>query len=376
MADDDSQDKSSKTEEATPRKLEDARKKGQVVQSREIGHFFMMLALTVIIALLAPSIMRDFMTLMRPFIAAPEALPASGVGLIDLTRSTLISILMLMIVPIVILISAALTPAILQNKFFFAVERIKPKLEKISPIKGLGRLFGLKAFVEFIKSFLKISIVATIAYLIVAPNFSDFVIANNMKTTSALDVFHGHLIRLLMSMTFFLLLISFFDYFYQRFEFMKNLKMSKQEVKDEYKQQEGDPQLKMKRKQIARERSQKRMMSNVPDADVVITNPTHYAIALKYDQGTMQAPSVVAKGADKVAKRIRELAEANKVPIMRNPIIARALFDTAEIDEEIPYQHYEAVAKIISYVYKLKGKQLKPSTPELDVTKNKPKNRK
>lgn len=369
MAGDDSQDKSSKTEEPTPRKLEDARKKGQVVQSREINHFFMMLAFTGIVSILAPYMGRDYINIMQPFLTKPDEIPMEGTAIISMVREVLVAVFILIAVPILILIIAALAPAIIQNKFFFALERIKPKLEKISPIKGFGRIFGLKAFVEFIKSIIKISIVALIAFFIVSPNYGQFVVTNNMVLLDALELLSKHVTRLLIAMTFFLLLLSFLDYFYQRFEFLKNLRMSKQEVKDEHRQQEGDPHMKSKRKQIARERAQKQMMANVPKADVVITNPTHYAIALKYEQGGMQAPTVVAKGVDKVALRIREIAENNKVPVLRNPPLARALYDTTDIDEEIPYTHYEAVAKIISYVYKLKGKRL--NQPSLSPTTGK-----
>lgn len=365
---DDSQDKSSKTEEPTPKKLEDARKKGQVVQSREIGHFFIILAFTGIVVMFAPSMARDFIAFMHHFLSQPDQIPMTSGAVTSLIRDMLGHLFSLIALPIVLLIAAALAPAVIQNKFFFALERIKPKLEKISPIKGFGRMFGLKAFVEFLKSVIKISLVAAIAFFVISPSYDQLVLTNNINIVDSLSLLSHHLLRLLLAVSFFLLLISFLDYTYQRFEFLKNLRMSRQEIKDEHKQQEGDPHMKAKRRQIARERAQNQMMANVPKADVVITNPTHYAVALKYEQGEMHAPTVVAKGVDKVAARIRESAEEHKVPIMRNPPLARALYDTTDIDEEVPVKHYEAVAKIISHVYKLKGKQLTPPAN----TRNKP----
>jgi flagellar biosynthesis protein FlhB len=174
-----------------------------------------------------------------------------------------------------------------------------------------------------------------------------------------LDLLYRMSIRISVAIALVMMVIALLDYFYQRFEYLKNLRMTKQEVKDEYRQQEGDPHIKSKLRQIRMERVRKRMLANVPKADVVITNPTHYAIALRYDPATMAAPVVVAKGVDKVAARIRSIAEENKIILYRNPPLARALYDHAEIDAEIPMEHYQAVAKIIGYVYRLKGKKLK-----------------
>ncbi len=358
---DDSQDESSKTEEATQRKLEEARKKGQVVQSREINHFFMMFALTLIVAAILPFTMRDTLRSMAPFITQPDVFDVSSTALSSVSNYVLKETLLLAIIPLLIFVIAALAPAIIQNKFFFASERIKPKLEKISPMKGFGRIFGMKAFVEFLKNMLKVIAIGIIAYAVVSPLYHLSVVTVDSSLASTLENTRYLAMRLMVALTAFIMLIAGIDYFYQRFQFLKSMRMSKQEVKDEYKQQEGDPQMKAKRKQIAREKAQKRMMANVPKADVVITNPTHYAVALMYQQGAMQAPKVVAKGVDAVALRIRELAEKSKVPVMRNPPLARVLYSTTEVDEEIPYEHYAAVAKIIGYVYKMKGKSMSPT---------------
>lgn len=381
MSDDDTQDKSSKTEEATPRKLEEARKKGQVVQSREISHFSMLFALTLIVMAVAPYTSRSLLNDLSIYVTAPDSFDTSSTALSAISNNVLSVTFFAMLVPMIVLVTAALTPAIVQNKFFFAVERIKPKLEKISPLKGFGRIFGMKAFIEFLKNMLKIIIIAVIAYFVIAPRYKYAAASVDMNIFNTLETVHHIALKLLIALTVFLMFLASVDYFYQRFQFMKSMRMSKQEIKDEYKQQEGDPQMKAKRKQIAREKVQKQMMANVPKADVVITNPTHFAVALIYEQGSMQAPRVVAKGVDMVALKIREIAEHHKIPIMRNPPLARVLYDTTDIDEEIPYEHYSAVAKIIGYVYKLKGKSLKPAatgtknTPPktIDIGKNKKK---
>ena len=227
----------------------------------------------------------------------------------------------------------------------------------------------MRSVVEFIKSLLKITIVGSVAYIVVHPNI-DYV--RLMPDEDIQDIMHylGAVTgKMLIGVTTVMFLIAALDYFYQRFEYMKNMRMTKQEIKDEYRQQEGDPHIKQKLRAIRRDRVRKRMMAEVPKSDVVITNPTHFAVALKYDEATMQAPKVLAKGKDKVALRIREIAEENKIPIVRNPPLARALYDNAEIDKEIPIEQYQAVAKVIGYVYKIKGKLKNPKAP---ITANAP----
>lgn len=349
-------DESSKTEEPSQRKIDEARKKGQMVSSREVNHFFMMLALTAFILLLAPAMGREVIRLLGPFITQPESIPMDGGGMKSLYRYLLGGVAMLMLLPTLITIIAAFAPAVVQRKWVFSAEQIKPKLEKISPLAGFKRLLGWRAIVEFLRNLLKIILIAAASLAAIWP-FRDRVVESlrngNFEALALTQWLSG---RILIATCAILFLLSLGDYLYQRFIFLKNLRMTKQEVKDEYKQQEGDPHIKGRVRQIRRERARKRMMANVPKADVVITNPTHYAVALQYDADKMPAPKLLAKGTDDVARRIREVAEKHKIPIMRNPPLARVLYDTTEIDEEIPVEHYQAVAKIIGYVYKLKGK--------------------
>jgi flagellar biosynthetic protein FlhB len=351
-----SEDDASKTEEPSQKKLEDARKKGQIAQSREVNHFFMMLALTFIIMVLFQPIGNETLRMFAPYIQRVDSLDISGTELRGVMLEVAINLILLLALPLLIALIAAFAPAIIQNKFVFSTEQIKPKFSKISPLAGFNRLFGGKAWIEFGKNLLKIGIVGCIGWYTLKPHQDEFKATIDMGLIAGMETGIHMGAKVMIAVCAFLFLLAAGDYVLQRFMMMKQLRMTKKEVKDEYKQQEGDPHIKSKQKQIRRERARQRMMQNVPDADVVVTNPTHYAVALKYDQGNMQAPKLVAKGADKVAAKIREIAEKNKVPIIRNPPLARVLYDTLDIDDEVPQEHYAAVAKIIGYVYRMKGK--------------------
>lgn len=358
MADDD-QDDSQKTEDPSHKRLEDAFRKGQVVNSREISSFFILLSLTFLIAVLLPGIMESVFERLKPYIEMPEDIDLDNANFLLEMKDLMIDMLLIMIVPALMVVAAVFAASLIQHPFNLSLEPIVPKFSKISPMKGLGRLFSRRNFVEFLKGLIKITIVGAIVVSVVRPTLPYMQILPDEDMQNLLSFILTTCTNIMIAVCAIMFLIAIADYMYQRFEFMKNLRMSKQDMKDEYKQQEGDPLIKQKIRQLRRERAQKRMMENVPNADVVITNPTHYAIALKYDQATMNAPHVVAKGTDKVALRIREIAEANKVFVMRNPALTRLLYDHAEIDEEIPLTYYKAVAEVIGYVYKLKGINLK-----------------
>lgn len=357
-----SEDDSSKTEEPSQKKLEEARKKGQIASSRELTHFFMMGAFLAFILWMMKDTSHDTIRFLAPFITQPDNFEVSPGGITQLLRKVVFGFLAIIAFPMLLTIVAALAPAILQRKIVFTTENMKPKLSKISPLGGFKRLFGMKALVEFLKNFLKVFVIGVICLMVVMPyknQLPHLLHASSIVTT--LEYSQTLSTKILTAVCIFLFFLGILDYIYQRFMIMKSLRMSKQELKDEYKQQEGDPHVKGRLRQVRRERARKRMMANVPKADVVITNPTHYAVALKYDAASMPAPVVVAKGADEVAARIRELATKHKVTILRNPPLARILYDTTEVDDEIPVEHYQAVAKIIGYVYRLKGKT--PAAP-------------
>lgn len=358
-------DDSSKTEEPSYKKLEEARKKGQLVSTRELNHFFMFLAMIFFVVNMAPGVGRDAFDVLSPFITRPESFEMSAAGVSATLGTLLVDSGLIIALTMLLTFVAALAPSILQGKWVFALEQVKPKLDKISPLAGLKRIYGRKALIEFLKNFVKIMIVAAVCYMAMRPHFHEMPGLVRSGSYFMLEFSGKVAVRILTFILVFLFLLSIVDYLYQRFVFMKSMRMTKQEVKEEYRQQEGDPHLKQKIKQVRTERARRRMMANVPKADVVITNPTHYAVALQYDDKTMMVPKVIAKGADEIAFRIREVAQSHRITIMRNPTLARALYDTAEIDEEIPVQHYQAVAKIISYIYKLKGRkpQAAPAKP-------------
>ena len=359
----DEHDDASKTEEPTSKKLDDARKKGQTISTRELNHFFMLGASIFFLSLMAPRLGSSVLNLLSPFITRPESYPMDAASVSGTLRTLVTHSAMLMLLTLLLMVIAALMPAIVQGKWVFAAEQIKPKLSKISPMSGFKKIYGKKALIEFLKNFVKIGIVGAMSVLVVMPYIHQLPGLLVIDADFSL-MFAGKLAtRMLVATVMFLFLLSLIDYLYQRFSFLKSMRMTKQEVKDEYKQQEGDPHYKGKLKQMRTERARKRMMANVPKADVIITNPTHYAVALQYDTSKMAVPKVVAKGIDDVAARIRELAREHKITIVRNPPLARLLYDTTEIDDEIPAQQYQAVAKIIGYVYRLKGKRPQQQKP-------------
>lgn len=351
------EDQDSKTEEPTQKRLDEAYNKGEVPYSREVSNFLVLIVLAFTVGAMSPNILKDTMVLLRPFVTDPDTLPTDPNGMGRLLLSTVFKSLAIIAMPALAIIICAVISKFVQSGLRFAWEAMKPKRSKLNPLSGAKRMFSSKSIVELIKGIVKLIIVGSVAYVSVEPMIvlvrklpdSSLIVMLTMLQTMATDLTVGIVIAV-----FF---IALFDYFYQRFQFMKSMRMTKQEIKDEYKQQEGDPQIKGKLKQLRMQKAMKRMMGEVPGADVVITNPTHFAVALKYDSSAMKAPEVVAKGQDLIALRIRQVAEENKVPVVENPPLARALFASTEIGEEIPTAHYEAVAKIISYVFGLKNKR-------------------
>lgn len=351
------QDEASKTEEPTGKRIEDARKKGQLPATRELNHFFMILAMVFFLGTMATPMIRQSVDVLTPFITEPERVAMDAPNVAATLSDLTINIALILALPLLLTFIAAIAPTVLQNKWVFSGEGVKPKFKNISPLAGVKRIFSVKALIEFLKNLVKISLLGAVCFTIMMPYARD--LPGLLRIDSFYSIEFSGMItqQILIGTCIFLFLISIGDYLWQRRIFLKQNRMTKQEVKDEYKQMEGDPHHKAKIKQMRVQRSRQRMMANVPKADVIITNPTHYAIALQYDPSRMAVPKVVAKGVDDVAARIREVAQANRVTIIRNPPLARMLYDTTEIDEDIPTQHYKAVAQIISYVYKLKGKK-------------------
>ncbi len=359
----DEQDQEQKTEQPTQKRVEEAHQKGNVPMSRELGSFLLLGVLALTVAWFAPGIFKNMQVLLLPFIANPDTLSTDPASLGTLLFHVSFGGLAIIAGPLIGCMVVAVAASVLQNGFILTSEPIMPKLERISPMAGMKRLFSIRSVVEFLKSLLKIIIVGWVAFIAVYPEMVHIRQLPNSTTEAMLVYLAALALRLIIGVTVAMFFIAIFDILFQRFQHTKSLRMSRQEIRDEHKQSEGDPAIKQRLRQLRQERARKRMMAAVPEADVVITNPTHFAIALKYDNETMNAPTVIAKGQDIIALKIREIAEENKIPIVENPPLAQALFKSAEIDEEIPATHYEAVAKIISYVYKLKGKKMAERTP-------------
>ena len=352
----DDQDQSEKTEDPTQKKLTDARNKGQVATSSEVNTWVMLTAGALIALMLAPAMLGQIKDTLTKFIAQPHAIPADFEHLRLMLVETTHSLVAIMAVAAASLVVAGAASGFIQHGFIFSGHSLKPELSKLSLVKGFKRLFSLKSLVEFLKGQLKLVIVGLIAAFLVIPDLGELSLMVGQPPSDVLNHIYVLSLKMMAAVVGAMTVIAAVDFMYQKFEHSKKQRMSKREVKDEHKQTEGDPIIKARLRAIRQERARKRMMAAVPEADVVITNPTHYAVALKYERSTMEAPVLVAKGADLVAKRIRELAQDNDVPIVENPPLSRALFQSVEIDQMIPVEHYKAVAEIISYVLQLKSR--------------------
>lgn len=347
-------DNMERTEEPTSKRIEEATKKGQVAFSREVTSFLMFAVLALMIIWFIPGYARSAINFLRNFMASPHDVMLSYQNIDEFIFEVLSTASFIFIVPILATIVVALASSFLQNGILFSIDPLMPKLEKISVIKGVKRIFSLRSFMEFIKGVLKISIIAISSYMVFRGEIDKIIYAPQMSVYGIIALLGGLGFKIVLAAAIFMFIVAIIDYAYQKYEYLKSLRMTRQEIKEEFKQSEGDPHIKAKLKQIREERARKRMISAVPDADVIIRNPTHYAVALKYEQEDMNAPVVIALGADAVALRIISVGEENKVPVVTNRTLARALYETAELDEEIPIEHYKAVAEIIAYVFGLK----------------------
>lgn len=352
------QDDSQKTEEPSQKRLDDAREKGQVVASREVNHWFMIGAGALFVTIFAPNTLREMQRLLTPFLEQPDLIPTD----LDHLRRAMLALfgglIGASVLPLAVVVVAAIAGGLVQHGFIFSTEKIIPKLEKISPMNGAKRLFSAQSLADFGKGLAKLAIVGTVSTILIWPLIGQLAQITTLEMIQVLALAQSLATRLMIGVLSVMALIAGLDYLYQRFEHMRKLRMSRQELKDEYRQSEGDPMVKSRLRQIRMERARRRMMAAVPESDVVITNPTHYAVALKYLAMEMSAPRVVAKGADAVALKIREIAKENNVPVVENPPLARGLFAAVDIDEEIPPEHYKAVAEVIGYVMRLKRRPL------------------
>ncbi|MCK6442091.1 flagellar biosynthesis protein FlhB [Elstera cyanobacteriorum] len=356
------EDESSKTEEPTPKKLQEARDQGNVIQSRDVVNFAMLGASALVLTAFGAMMSHKITLIARAFIERAWDIRVDDTNFTVIIGELLLGIAVSLLVPMGILAIAAFAAFYLQFGLLFAPKSIEPKLDKIDPIKGFGRLFSMRNIVEFLKGVAKIIVVGAAAIFLLWPEMSSI---DRFVFTDVADTL-GEINRLALSVVFLVVaivaVVAGADYLYQRFAFMKQMRMSKHDLKEEFKNQEGDPHVKAKLRQIRMEKAKQRMMAAVPQATVVVTNPTHYAVALKYED-MMPAPKVVAKGVDAVALRIRELAKESNVPVVENPPLARTLYALVELDKEIPPDTYKAVAEVISFVMRRNQRSGGPSKP-------------
>jgi len=352
MAEDDD---AQKTEDPTDRKLSKAREKGDVAQSQEVKTWMILMGGTAGLIFMGPQICNGVRRVGQPFIASAHAIPTDFDHL-RFSFADLSADIGLLLAPLLgLLLFFAVASNVVQFGLMFAPEKIKFDLSKISLIKGAKRMFSQRAIMEFLKGILKLIAVGVVSFSLAIPWLTDLTLMVRMDFGVSLDRIFIIATVLAAGTIGVMTLVAAMGFAFQKQQFTKRMRMSKQEVKDEHKQSEGDPHVKARIRKIRTKRAQQWMMAAVPEADVVITNPTHYSIALEYKMDDMSAPRLVAKGVDHLAIRIREVAEANDIPLVENPPLARALYAGVDIDEEIPAEHFKAVAEVIGLIMRKRG---------------------
>ena len=346
-----------RTESATPRKRQKAREQGQVAKSMEVNTALILITAMMGLNFLSTYMFKSIADVSRAIIMTSSEISLLNINVQHATFYFIAKLFMILAPFMLLILVIGIASNYAQIGFLITFETMKPKLSKLNPINGFSRLFSKKSAVELIKSIFKMTVVFYIIYISLKGEYVKFY---NLADSSIEEIFiftakltYDLGLRVAIAM----LIMALMDYAFQRYQYEEELKMTKQEIKEEMKDVDGDPQIKAKIRQIQREMAQQRMMSEVPNADVVVTNPTHYAVAVKYDSKNMRAPIVVAKGVDFVAQRIKDIALENDVPIVENKFLARSLYKFVEIGDEIPEEFFKATAEILAYVYKLKKKK-------------------
>jgi flagellar biosynthetic protein FlhB len=349
----DERDDTERTEDPTPKRLDDAIKRGDVVRSAEVNTWFMIAGGVLVLMVFATPMAQTLQTMFRGILANSYQIPVDGPAVANLAKKIAVDVLAVLGIPLLLLSLAALLGTASQHRIVFSVEPLMPRLSKISPAAGLKRLFSLQALANFAKGLAKLTIFGAVIAALLWPQRHR--LAGLVTTDPALILpFTKSLtMQMLGTVVAILAVVAVADYLFQHRQWYERQKMSLREMKEEFRQTEGDPMIKGKIRQLRQARARKRMMAAVPKASVVITNPTHFAVALQYERG-MNAPVCVAKGVDLIARKIREVAEAHGIPVVENPPLARALHGTVEIDQEIPQEHYRAVAEVIGYLMRLR----------------------
>lgn len=344
-----------KTEKATPKKREDSRKKGEVAKSKELPSVAVLLAGMVTLILFASFMNTHIQIILKENF---DLIPLKELSLQDfmIFARKMVTLFLLTISPLFVAIFiTAILSNIMQVGFMLSAETIKPKLSKINPLKGFKRLVSKQALMELFKTLLKLTTVGCVAYLMVRDEMRDVYNLWEMEVNTIVAYTLIMIFKIAMGCTLAMILLVVIDYSFQKWDFERRLRMSKKELKDEMKRMEGDPLVKSRIKSIQMQMARRRMMQEVPKADVVITNPTRLAVAIKYEPSSMSAPKILAKGARKIAERIRKVAEKHGIPIVENKELAQNLYTLTDVGDEVPTNLYQAVAEVLAYIYKLKG---------------------
>ena len=342
-----------RSEDPTAKRLDEALQRGDVAKSHEVSTWFVIGAAAIMLAAFSGPMSSGLSTTMRGIVANAHQIPVDGGGLIRLTARIEYEVIAAIALPLGLLVLAAIAGNMIQHRLVWTAESLKPKFSKISPLAGIKRLFSLQAVANFVKGLIKIAVLGAVMAALLWPQRYRLEGLVSVDLLGTLLLTKSLALQMVGAVVAILFLVAAADFLFQYRQWFERQKMSMRELKEEFKQTEGDPMIKGKIRQLRQQRMRKRMMAAVPKASVVITNPTHFAVALQYDKG-MDAPVCVAKGTDLVALKIREIATEHSVPIVENPPLARALHATVEIDEEIPTEHYKAVAEVIGYVMKLR----------------------
>ncbi|WP_258110248.1 flagellar biosynthesis protein FlhB [Alicyclobacillus sp. SP_1] len=343
-----------KTERATPRRRQEARREGNVPKSVELSAAIGLLGAMVVLRIVGGKVWGAWMEMFRHDIANAAAVHMTVEAVIEMLSSQVGYVIGGLLPVVLVAFGLSILAGFVQVGPLFVPKLLLPKLNRISPISGVQKLFTARTLVESLKSILKLAIVVGVAYYFIHKVIESIAVLPNTSVSVLVPAVGGIVFQLGLAVSLLMLGLAGLDFFFQRYEYEKNLRMTKQEVKDEYRQMEGDSRVKASIRRRGRALALRRMMQEVPKADVVITNPTHYAVALRYEVEKMSAPRVVAKGQDHLALRIREIAAASEVPIVENRPLARTLYTSVELGDAIPPELYQAVAEILAYVYALK----------------------
>lgn len=346
-----------KTEQATPRRIQESRRKGQVARSHDLTGALCLLAMVALLYAIKDQFILDLQRYLAGYFSDVAHVQIYGKSPVSLMDKGIMLSLKLLAPFFGVALLAVIVANLVQVGLMFSPEVLKPKATSLNPMSGLQRMFSRRSLVELVKSVLKFTIIGIITYCLVRANLDELLLVLNQPPQGIYRAIVAFILTVAWWGALAYLVLALFDYMYQRYELKQSLKMTKQEVKDEFKQTEGDPMIKSRQREMRRNMSLNMIISEVPRASVVVTNPTHLAVALRYRQGEMSAPRVVAKGAGRLAERIKEIARENRVPVMENKELARFLYKNVDIGREIPFEVYQAVAQILALVYRLKAKE-------------------